>query len=447
MRALDRRYLLLGDWSWLVRDPLDLLRLAFFAGTVAFAVMGRSTAVGLTAASVLLLVARIVNLPRRFDLGLIVAMTFIAWGTALSLYGEYAFYDTIVHAVTPALYAPVLYVCLVRLGVLTDPADTATVAQHVGVFISTLAIGMAVGAGYEVVEWLSDSLLGTAFVENADDTGRDLLADTLGSAAGATLVTIWSIRSWTTHRVTYRAASPPDLRHLVHRRRAVADQGSAELALRASRASALTVAVAGLAALAFGGLVAGWPRLTAETLAIIFGVYAIGHGLLKLATAVIRRGTVTMPLVLDALPGIGIGVVVLAWPQLSATAVFYLIAVTMLVSGLAGAAAASVFPLDIREKALLGGASVASVVLGIVVLAWPRHTVEALRWVVAAQAFVLGVVLLGFAVRMRAGRASAREREVDDEREVVGADVRPVPVPGDGHAARDEAVVQRDAQD
>ena len=117
------------------------------------------------------------------------------------------------------------------------------------------------------------------------------------------------------------------------------------------------------------------------------------------------------------------------------------------VTNSAGAAAASVFPLDIREKALLGGASVASVVLGIVVLAWPRHTVEALRWVVAAQAFVLGVVLLGFAVRMRAGRASAREREVDDEREVVGADVRPVPVPGDGHAARDEAVVQRDAQD
>jgi len=49
MRALDRRYLLLGDRNRLVRDPLDLLRLAFFAGTVVFAVMGRSTAVGLTA--------------------------------------------------------------------------------------------------------------------------------------------------------------------------------------------------------------------------------------------------------------------------------------------------------------------------------------------------------------------------------------------------------------
>ena len=77
MRALDRRYLLLGDWNWLVRDPLDVLRLGFFVGTVAFAVMRRSTAVGLTAASVLLLVVRIVNLPRRFDLGVIVAMTLI----------------------------------------------------------------------------------------------------------------------------------------------------------------------------------------------------------------------------------------------------------------------------------------------------------------------------------------------------------------------------------
>ena len=49
MRALDRRYLLLGDRNRLVRDPLDLLRLAFFSRTVVFAVMGRSTAVGLTA--------------------------------------------------------------------------------------------------------------------------------------------------------------------------------------------------------------------------------------------------------------------------------------------------------------------------------------------------------------------------------------------------------------
>jgi len=36
----DRRRLVYGDWSWLVRDGLDVIRLAFFGGTIAFAVQG-----------------------------------------------------------------------------------------------------------------------------------------------------------------------------------------------------------------------------------------------------------------------------------------------------------------------------------------------------------------------------------------------------------------------
>lgn len=37
-----------GDRNWLARDALDVLRLAFVAGTAEFALMGRSTAVGWT---------------------------------------------------------------------------------------------------------------------------------------------------------------------------------------------------------------------------------------------------------------------------------------------------------------------------------------------------------------------------------------------------------------
>lgn len=220
--------------------------------------MGRSTAVGLTAASLLLLIARIVNLPRRFDLGVIVAMTFIAWGTALSLYGQYHFYDTIVHGTTPVFYAPVLYVCLVRLAVLTDPEQARTRMQRSGVFVSTLAIGMAVGAGYEVIEWLSDSLLGTAFVEDADDTGRDLLADTLGSLVGAALVTAWSVSGWTSRRVTYRAVPPPDTRAWARRLRARARGGLTAAARRG------------------GGFRATWPALVAAGVgSLVFGILLI----------------------------------------------------------------------------------------------------------------------------------------------------------------------------
>ncbi|HKI93493.1 MAG TPA: hypothetical protein VJ986_14420, partial [Gaiellaceae bacterium] len=203
------RRLVYGDWSWYVRDPLDVLRLAFVGGTIAFAVQGRSTAIGLTAASALLLVVRIIDLPRRFDLAVIVAMSLIAWGTALGLYGDYEVYDNIVHGVSPFFYAPVLYVVLVRLDVLTGPERTTAAHHHVGVFISTLALGMAVGAGYEVIEWLSDSLLGTHLVKSVDDTGSDLLEDTAGSLAGAAFAAIWSVRHWATRRTPVVARHRP----------------------------------------------------------------------------------------------------------------------------------------------------------------------------------------------------------------------------------------------
>jgi uncharacterized membrane protein HdeD (DUF308 family) len=404
MSRVDRRLLLLGDWHWFVRDPLDVLRLVFFAGTVAFAIMGRSTAVGLTAASLLLLIARIVNLPRRFDLGVIVAMTFIAWGTALSLYGRFHFYDTIVHGTTPVFYAPVLYVCLVRLGVLTDPEQARSRMQRSGVFVSTLAIGMAVGAGYEVIEWLSDSLLGTAFVENADDTGRDLLADTLGSLVGAAFVTAWSVSGWTSRRVTYRAIPPPNARAWARRARAGARRGGTLGRRRRFGATWPALVAAGGGSLVFGILLLAWPEPTAKALVRLFGIYAVAHGGLKLLVALIqRRHAAGVSLGVDAVATFGVGIAVLAWPRVSVALLFYAIALTILLTGLAGVAIASVLDLDLRERSLLGTASLSSVVIGVIVLAWPRDTVLTMRWLVAAQALVVGILLLLAAFRVRGG--------------------------------------------
>jgi hypothetical protein len=38
-REWDLRRLVYGDWTWFVRDGLDVLRLAFIAGAIAFAVL------------------------------------------------------------------------------------------------------------------------------------------------------------------------------------------------------------------------------------------------------------------------------------------------------------------------------------------------------------------------------------------------------------------------
>jgi hypothetical protein len=67
-------------------------------------------------------------------------------------------------------YVPVLYIALVRLGVVPDPGEAIRerrVARISGIFIVTLAVGMAVGAGYENVEWIEDrfGILGGHFVK------------------------------------------------------------------------------------------------------------------------------------------------------------------------------------------------------------------------------------------------------------------------------------------
>jgi uncharacterized membrane protein HdeD (DUF308 family) len=270
------------------------------------------------------------------------------------------------------------------------------------VFISTLALGMAVGAGYEVVEWVSDSLLGTAFVEDADDTGRDLLADTLGSLAGATFLTVWSLSHWSSRRSTYRAAPLPPFRTWLRGGRALLQRGRARLEGRRGPVASLSLGLAGLCTVAFGVLVLAWPRLTVGTLVLLFGIYAVGYGILKLVVgSTAARRPIGGPLLLDALGTLAAGIVVLAWPRISAAVLFYVIALAMILAGLAGVALASVLPVEARERTLLGAAAVTSVVVGVVVLAWPGDAVSALRWLVGAQALVLGVVLLVAALRVR----------------------------------------------
>jgi hypothetical protein len=72
---MSARTLVLRDWGRVVRDPIDVLRAAFFAGALVFAIRGELGGVAnLLVAGGALLVARAVNLPRLDDLGFTIAM-------------------------------------------------------------------------------------------------------------------------------------------------------------------------------------------------------------------------------------------------------------------------------------------------------------------------------------------------------------------------------------
>jgi hypothetical protein len=195
--TIDTRKLLMGDWSRIVRDPLDVLRLVFAAGAVAFAAAGDVAATfNLLLAFAVLLAARIANLPRLYDLAVIVALTFTQGGEALNLYDAIAWYDRVVHFVVPLLVSQIIYLCLARIEVMPDPSQETLPRHEAGMFVAVFALGLAAGALWEIFEWTSDGLFGSALSEGNNDTVGDLIADACGSLAGGALMVLWAKRGW-----------------------------------------------------------------------------------------------------------------------------------------------------------------------------------------------------------------------------------------------------------
>jgi uncharacterized membrane protein HdeD (DUF308 family)/uncharacterized membrane protein YjdF len=394
----DRRRLVYGDWTWLIRDGLDVLRCAFIAGTIVFAVQGRSTAVALTAASAVLLVARVVDLPRWFDFGLIVAMSLIAWGTALSLYGGWFYYDKIVHGLSPIGYVPVLYIALVRLGVVPDPATAIRerrVARISGIFVVTLALGIAVGACYESIEWFEDKFLGGHFVGGLWDTETDLLCDEGGSLVGATFLTVWALRGWTSRRVTVVPAPGPTdtpvetgAGRLRRRRRGWQD-----------RVSSVPLAVLGVVAVAAGAVLLALPAPTLRTVGIISGVTLVAFAAAEAVDLVRypdRAARADRLIAVAALAGAG--AIVLAWPTISQLALLYVVGASAVVLGIAEAAALSTRQSTSRERWLGALSSVVAFVFGIAMLGRPQGSLNAAINLLGVYLIAIGALRLFQAV-------------------------------------------------
>ena len=191
-RGLTWQKLLLGDWSRIVRDPLDVYRILFVGGAVVWGLSGRPVAV-LVAASAVLLLARLIDLPRFYDFSLIVVMVLVAWGEVLGLYDSWKGYDNVVHFTVPFLLTGMVYVLLVRLGVLPELSDLKQVHQKFGFFLTAVMLGMAIGAGWEIIEWSLDEWAGSNLVGTATDTATDLIWDTMGATLSAIVLTLWSL--------------------------------------------------------------------------------------------------------------------------------------------------------------------------------------------------------------------------------------------------------------
>jgi uncharacterized membrane protein HdeD (DUF308 family) len=169
--------------------------------------------------------------------------------------------------------------------------------------------------------------------------------------------------------------------------------------------------IRGLAAILFGVLAFAWPGLTLASLVIVFGAYALVDGVFAIAGAI--RGGGRQPwwlLLLEGLVGVGIGVLTLFAPQVTALALLFYIAIWAVATGVLQIAAAIALREEIQGEWLLGLGGLASVVFGALLVARPGAGALAVLWLIGAWALVFGATLVVLSLKARRLRSMGPAR-------------------------------------
>jgi hypothetical protein len=210
---------LVGDWNRVIRDPLDLLRLAPLIGAIATLISGNTTHTGeLVGGFLIVLAPRVLNVQRPFDLVFQLGMNLALWGNVFGLFDLIYGYDKVVHFILPCGSAMLLYIALCHLRLVPDLSEGSGLHDRAAMVLVTLAFGLTVGGIFEMWEWFSNTVFGTQMFVSYGDSIGDLIDDLLGALMGGVILLYWTGRGWGTWRVPGAALSgkepmptaPPD---------------------------------------------------------------------------------------------------------------------------------------------------------------------------------------------------------------------------------------------
>jgi uncharacterized membrane protein HdeD (DUF308 family) len=155
----------------------------------------------------------------------------------------------------------------------------------------------------------------------------------------------------------------------------------------------------GLLAIAAGVVILVWPSISLFALTLLFGVYALASGLTQLyfAFAAVPKGERGW-LVFSSLLGIAVGVVVLAWPNISELALLYVIGIYAIFFGILAIVGAFWLPTDGTDSALLILSGLIAVAFGVVMFAKPGDGALVTLALISAFLLVTGITELVVAI-------------------------------------------------
>ena len=183
-----------------------------------------------------------------------------------------------------------------------------------------------------------------------------------------------------------------------------ADDRSTIDLLRGSRIAAYAI---GAICLVAGLVLLFWPDRTWTVVARLIGVLfvVIGFGQSAEAVTTHRSGTYWGLLLVRGLINLGVGLALLFWPNATVTVVVWLVGLDLVITGLLALVVSFQVPKDLGR----GGFQVQSaitIVLGVVIMAWPDATLTVISIVVAAMLIITGLVLLWSGYQLTKGVTS-----------------------------------------
>ena len=159
----------------------------------------------------------------------------------------------------------------------------------------------------------------------------------------------------------------------------------------------------GLVAIVFALLTWAQPGVSLAALVLVFGIYVLADGLLGVWSAIAKRrdNRHWWLLLLWGLVGIVVGVMTFIMPGITGLVLLMYIAAWAVITGVLQIVAAIRLRKEIKGEWLMILSGLVSVAFGVLLFLQPGAGELAVAWIIAAYAFIFGVlmVLLAFKVR------------------------------------------------
>ena len=163
------------------------------------------------------------------------------------------------------------------------------------------------------------------------------------------------------------------------------------------------VLLRGIAAIVFGLLALLWPQISISVLVLLFGIFAIADGIFSITSELRRYGEHARwwVLVFEGVAGVGIGIVAMAWPQITAVIFIYLIASWGLLTGILEILAAIRLRNELEGEWFLILMGLLSIAFGALIFFFPDAGLIALAWILGIYAIMVGLLLITLSLRLK----------------------------------------------